>query len=296
VALGVAGIAREKNKVFVGSGAGTSVLPGAQCSPNTVHWTYDTWALGNSLGQAIVGEGGKKWFFLTADYAFGKDLEKSAADAVTAAGGQVVGAARHPIATADFSSFLLQAQASGADVVGFANAGDDLGTSLKQAAEFGLAKNQRLAALIFNITNIPGIGLKNVQELELVTGYYWDLNDDTRAFAKRFQERHPRKNMPNDMQAGIYAATIHYLKAVVRLKSAADGRAVVETMKALPTDDPIFGKGSIRADGRKLHNMYLFEVKSPAESSGPWDCYKLRRTIPPEEVFRSLAARGCSLV
>lgn len=296
VALSVSSIVREKNKVLIGSGAGTSQLTGEACSPNTVHWTYDTWALGHGLGKALVAQGAKRWFFVTADYAFGKDLEKNAAEEVVAGGGQVLGAARHPIGTSDFSSFLVQARASGADVVAFANAGGDLSNALKQASEFGLSRNQRLAGLIANVNNIQGLGLPATQGLLIVTGYYWDLDDDTRGFARRFAERHPNRNMPNDMQAGVYSAVIHYLKAVETLRSAADGRAVVEAMKAMPTEDPIFGKGSIRPDGRKLHPMYLLETKRPEKSKGAWDYFKPVRTIPAEEAWRPLREGNCPLV
>jgi len=296
VALAVAQLCRDKNKVLIGSGAGSAELTGKSCSPNTVHWTYDTWQLGNSYGNALMQAGARRWFFITADYAFGKDLEASCANAVKAAGGEVVGAARHPIATADFSSFLLQAQSSGADVVAFCNAGDDMNNAIKQAAEFGLAPKQKLVGLIFNITNVPGLGLRACQGLEAITSFYWDLNDGTRAFSRRFQERHPRRNMPNDMQAGVYAATLHYLKAVKQAGSAADGKAVVDAMKAIPTDDPLFGKGSIRADGRKLHPMYLFEVKAVADSKGPWDAFRLVRAISAQDSFRPLAQGNCPLV
>jgi branched-chain amino acid transport system substrate-binding protein len=294
VALAVNQIVRERNRVFLASGAGTAALTGAQCSPNTIHWTYDTWALGNSLGRAIVGQGGRRWFFITADYAFGHDLEQRAADAVRAAGGEVVGAVRHPLGTSDFSSFLLQAQASGADVVGFANAGGDLSTSLKQASEFGLGRQQRLAGLIFNVNNVPGLGLETTRGIQLVTGYYWDLNADTRAFAERFARRHPQGNYPNDMQAGVYSAVMHYLKAVDALGQSADGRAVVDRMKATPTDDPIFGRGTIRADGRKLHPMYLLETKAPSESRGGWDFFRKVAEIPADQAWRPLAEGGCS--
>ncbi|GGC74600.1 ABC transporter substrate-binding protein [Chelatococcus reniformis] len=296
IALGVAGLARDKNKVFIGSGAGTADLTGKACSPNTVHWTYDTWALGHSLAKALVAQGGKSWFFITADYAFGKDLEKNAAEEVLTQGGKVLGNARHPIGTADFSSFVLQAQQSGAEVIGIANAGDDTTNTIKQAAEFGIEKKQRLAGLILNINSVPAIGLPAMQGAYLVTGYYWDLNDGTRAFAKRFEERHPRHNAPNDMQAGVYSAVTHYLKAVAKLKSAADGRAVVAQMKALPTDDPIFGKGSVREDGRKLHPMYLLVTKTPAESKRKWDYLRTVATIPADQAFRPLADGGCPLV
>ena len=294
VALAVIGITKDKNKVFIGSGAGSSVITGAQCTPNTVHWTYDTWSLGHSLGKALVAEGGKTWFFITADYAFGKDLEKSASDAVEAAGGKVLGVARHPLNTADFSSYLLQAQASGADVVAFANAGGDTNNSIKQAAEFGLGAKQRLAGLILNVTNIPGLGMAAVQNVKIVTGFYWDRTDDSRAFAKRFSALHPRKAQPNDMHAGMYAATLHLMKAYAQVKSAADGKALVDAMKAMPTDDPLFGKGSIRVDGRKLHPMYLLATKTVAESKSDWDSFNVVRTIAVEDAWRPLAEGGCA--
>ncbi|KMO34715.1 ABC transporter permease [Methylobacterium variabile] len=296
VALAVSNLAREKNKVFIGSGAGTAELTGKQCSPNTVHWTYDTWSLGHALAKALVQQGGKSWYFLTADYTFGKDLEGAAAEEVKANGGSLKGASRHPIGTSDFSSFLLQAQASGADVIGLANAGDDTSNALKQAAEFGIAPAQRLAGLILNITNMPALGLKATQGVYIVTPYYWDLNDGTRAFAARYAARHPRRAMPNDMQAGIYSAVEHYLKAVSTVKESGDGRAVVAAMKAMPTDDPIFGQGRIREDGRKLHPMYLLVTKTPAESKGGWDYFKPVRTVPAEEAWRPLAEGGCPLV
>ncbi|BCM83033.1 ABC transporter substrate-binding protein [Methylobacterium indicum] len=296
VALAVANLAREKNKVFIGSGAGTAELTGKQCSPNTVHWTYDTWSLGHALAKALVQQGGKSWYFLTADYTFGKDLEGSATEEVKAMGGSVKGAARHPLGTADFSSFLLQAQGSGADVIGLANAGDDTSNALKQAAEFGIAPAQRLAGLILNITNMPALGLEATQGVYIVTPYYWDLNDGTRAFAARYAARHPRHAMPNDMQAGVYSAVEHYLKALATVTDAGDGRSVVAAMKAMPTDDPIFGQGRIREDGRKLHPMYLLETKTPAESKGGWDYFKPVRTVPAEEAWRPLAEGGCPLV
>ncbi|MBK3400241.1 MULTISPECIES: ABC transporter substrate-binding protein [Methylobacterium] len=296
VALAVANLAREKNKVFIGSGAGTAELTGKQCSPNTVHWTYDTWSLGHALAKALVQQGGKSWYFLTADYTFGKDLEGSAAEEVKAMGGSVKGGSRHPLGTSDFSSFLLQAQASGADVIGLANAGDDTSNALKQAAEFGIAPGQRLAGLILNITNMPALGLKATQGVYIVTPYYWNLDDGTRAFAARYAARHPRHAMPNDMQAGVYSAVEHYLKSLGTVKDAGDGRSVVAAMKAMPTDDPIFGKGRIREDGRKLHPMYLLETKTPAESKGSWDYFKPVRTVPAEEAWRPLAEGGCPLV
>ena len=296
IALGVATLAREKNKVLVGSGAGTAELTGRQCSPNTVHWTYDTWALGHGLARALVADGGKRWFFLTADYAFGKDLEGSAADEVKALGGTVLGSARHPLGTSDYSSFLIQAQSSGADVIGLANAGDDMSNSIKQAAEFGISGKQRLAGLILNVTNMPALGLAATQGVFILTPYYWDLNDGSRGFAERFMKRHPHGNAPNDMQAGVYSAVLHYLKAVTRTGDAQDGRAVVAAMKALPTEDPIFGPGAIRPDGRKTHPMYLMTTKAPAESKGKWDVYRLVRTIPADQAWRPLAEGNCPMV
>ena len=296
VALAVNELARDMNKVLIGSGAGSAVLTGARCTPNTVHWTYDTWAYGHSLGRAIIAQGGKTWFFITADYAFGHDLEKQAADEVTASGGRVLGAVRHPIGASDFSSFLLQAQASGAEIVAFANAGGDLTNSLKQAAEFGLTGGkQKLVGLIFGITNIPALGLKATAGLQSIAPFYWDFNEGTRAWSRKFQERHPKKMMPNDMHAGVYASVLHYLKAVDRVGSAQDGKAIVAAMKAMATDDPLFGKGEIRIDGRKLHPMYLLEVKKPEESKSDWDYLKVVATIPPERAFRPLEAGGCPL-
>ncbi|MFD1627177.1 ABC transporter substrate-binding protein [Azospirillum griseum] len=296
IALAVAGMARDQNRVFIASGAGTSELTGKSCTPNSVHWTYDTWAQGHSMGQILAAQGGKRWYFITADYAFGKDLEKNAAEAVTAAGGTVLGSARHPLGTSDFSSFLLQAQASGADVIGLANAGADTVNALKQAAEFGIGGQQRVAALILNIVGMPGVGLAASQGVSVVSAYYWDRNDNSREFAKRFSARHPRGNVPNDMQAGVYSAVLHYLKAVESLKSAADGRAVVAAMKAMPTDDPLFGPGSVRADGRKLHPLYLLTTKPVKDSRGGWDFFTVTGTIPPEQAWRPLADGGCPLV
>jgi branched-chain amino acid transport system substrate-binding protein len=295
VALAVAGLVRDKNKVFIGSGAGTSLLTGAQCTPNNVHWTYDTYAQGHSIAKAIMKRGGRTWFFVTADYAFGHDLEKQAADEVTREGGKVLGAVRHPLGNSDFSSFLLRAQSSGAQVVAFANAGGDLINSLKQAAEFNLGAKQMLTGLIFDLNGVPPLGLQSAQGLLAIDPFYWDMNEGTRAWSRRFQARHPQRNMPNDMQAGVYAGTLHYLKAVDKLGSPSDGREVVATMKSMPTDDPLFGRGSIRRDGRKMHPMYLFEVKRPNESRGPWDFYKLIETIPAEQAFRPLAEGGCRL-
>ena len=295
VALAVSELTRDKNKVFVASGAGTSLLTGERCSPNTVQWTYDTYAQGHSIARAILNRGGKTWFFVTADYAFGHDLEKQAADEVAKGGGKVLGSVRHPLGQSDFSSYLLRAQASGAGVVAFANAGGDLINCLKQAAEFKLAPKQLLTGLIFDVNGVQPLGLQAAQGLLAIDPFYWDMNEGTRSWSRRFQELHPQKNMPNDMQAGVYASTLHYLKAVDKVGSASDGRAVVAAMKSIPTDDPLFGKGTIRQDGRKMHPMYLFEVKRPDESKGPWDYYKLLSTIPAEQAFRPLGEGGCKL-
>ena len=296
VALAVLAVANEKNKAVIGSGAGSSVMTGPKCSRNFVHWTYDTYAWGTGLGKAVTEAGGKSWYFITADYAFGKDLETNCAAAVTASGGKVLGAVRHPINTSDFSSFLLEAQSSGADVVAFANAGGDTNTCFKQAHEFGLGAKQRLAGLTLNVTNIPSLGLNVVDGAMMCTAFYWDENDGARAFAKRFQAVHPKKMMPNDMHAGMYAATEHLMKAMAKLKSAKDGVKLVDEMKAIPTDDPLFGKGVIREDGRKMHPMYLYKAKSPAESKYDWDYFALVSTIKPEDAFRPLDKGGCPFV
>lgn len=295
IALAVAELAREKNKVFIGSGAGTSELTGPRCTPNTVHWTYDTYALGHSLGRAVVQQGGRRWFILTADYAFGYDLEQRMADAVRAAGGQVLGTVRHPLGTTDYSSFLVRARSSGADVLGLANAGGDTTTSLKQASEFGLPRTMKMAGPIVNINVIQPIGLEDTQGLLAPIPFYWDMSDGSREFSRRFAARHPRRLMPNDMQAGCYAATLHYLKAIAEGADPSDGRAVVAAMKAMPTEDPLFGQGTIRADGRKIHPMHLWQVKAPAESRGEWDYFKHVATVPGDEAFRSLADGRCPL-
>jgi branched-chain amino acid transport system substrate-binding protein len=295
VALAVNEVVREKNKVFLASGPATSDLTGAKCSPNTVHWTYDTWALANGTGKAIVKSGGTTWFFLTADYAFGHALERDTSAVVEANGGKVLGKVRHPLNTNDFSSFLLQAQSSKAKIVGLANAGGDTINSIKQAAEFGIVKGgQNLAGLLVFITDVNSLGLQTAQGLIMTEAWYWDMTDANRAFAKKFSAA-LGGHYPTMVQAGVYAAVLHYLKAVEALKSDADGKAVVDKMKELPTDDPLFGKGLIRADGRKIHDMYLFEVKKPEESKHPWDYYKLRATIPAAEAFRPLKDGGCVL-
>jgi branched-chain amino acid transport system substrate-binding protein len=296
VALAVNQITREKNKVFVDSAGGTSDLTGIACTPNTIHWAYDTWALGNGTGGALVKQGGDTWFFITADYAFGHALERDTANVVTKTGGKVIGQARHPLSTSDFSSFLLQAQSSRAKVIGLANAGTDTVNSIKQAAEFGITQGgQKLAGLLIFINDVHALGLKVAQGLVLTESFYWDQNEETRAFSKRFAARFGGK-MPTMAQAGVYAGVLHYLKAIEVLKDPKDGAKVVAKMKEMPTDDPLFGKGVIRIDGRKIHPMYLFEVKTPQESKGEWDLYKLIATIPAEQAFRPLNEGGCPLV
>jgi branched-chain amino acid transport system substrate-binding protein len=295
VALAVNGIAREKNKILINSGGGTSDLTGSQCSPNTVHWTYDTWALANGTGGAMVKRGGNTWFFVTADYAFGHALERDTAALVTKAGGKIVGTVRHPFPGQDFASFLLQAQSSGAKVIGLANAGGDFTNTMKQAAEFGIVQGgQSLAGLLVFITDVHSLGLQVAQGLVMTEAFYWDQNDQTRAWSKRFADRNGGK-MPTMVHAGVYAGALHYLKAVEALKSK-DTAQVIAKMKEMPTDDPLFGKGMIRQDGRKIHDMYLFEVKKPAESKGPWDLYKQLATIPADQAFRPLNEGGCPLV
>jgi branched-chain amino acid transport system substrate-binding protein len=295
VALAVNQITRDKGKAFISSGAATADLSGKACSPNTIHWTYDTWMLANGTGSAIVKTGGDTWFFLTADYAFGHALERDTEAVVLKNGGKVLGKVRHPFPGQDFSSFLLQAQSSKAKIIGLANAGGDTINSIKQASEFGIVKGgQNLAGLLVFITDIHALGLPTAQGLILTETFYWDLNDQTRAWSKRFAAANNNKQ-PSMVQAGVYSSVLHYLKAVEALKSD-DGTKVIAKMKELPTDDPLFGKGSVRADGRKLHPAYLFEVKKPAESKGPYDYYKVRATIPADQAFRPIADGGCALV
>src|SRR6267154_1462693 len=264
VALAVNEIVRQKNKVLIGSGAGSAELTGSKCSPNTVHWTYDTWSYGHSLAKAVVQRGGKTWFFITADYAFGHDLERQATDQVLKDGGKVVGG--------------------------------DTTNSMKQAAEFGLPAKQSIVALIFGINNVPALGLKASQGALTVNPFYWDMNEGTRAWSQRFRKRAHNAAMPNDMQAGVYASVLHFLKAVDKAGGAGDGRTVVAAMKAMTTDDPLFGKGRIREDGRKIHPMYLLQVKSPEESKGDWDYFKIVASIPAEQAFRPLNEGNCPLV
>ena len=295
VALAINQITKDKGKAFLVSGAATSDLSGKSCSPNTIHWTYDTWMLANGTGNAIVKTGGDTWFFLTADYAFGHALERDTEAAVIKAGGKVLSKVRHPFPSADFSSFLLQAQASKAKIIGLANAGADTTNAIKQAAEFGIVKSgQNLAGLLVFITDVHGLGLEKAQGLIFTESWYWDLNDQTRAFAKRFAAGNGGK-YPSMVHAGVYSAVTHYLKAVAALKSD-DGTKVIAKMKEMPTDDPLFGKGMVRADGRKVHPAYLVEVKKPSESKGPYDYYKIRATIPAEQAFRPMAEGDCPLV
>jgi len=296
VALAVAKVTADKNKVFIDSGAATSDLTGKSCTPNTVHWTYDTWSLANGTGKEVVRAGGKTWFFLTADYAFGKALERDTSEVVVANGGKVLGDAIHPLNTQDFSSFLLQAQSSKAQVIGLANAGGDTINSIKAAAEFGIVSGgQKMAGLLVFLSDVHSLGLKTAQGLQLTNAFYWDRDAKTRAWSDKFASRNGGKK-PTMVQAGVYAGVTHYLKAVKALKSDADGKAVVEEMKKMPTDDPLFGKGTIRADGRKIHPMYLYEVKKPSESKGPWDYYKLIKEVPGEQAFRPMDQGDCSLV
>jgi len=295
VALAVSQITKDKNKVFLASGPGSSDLTGKACTPNTVHFTYDTWMLANGTGTAITKQGGNSWFFITADYAFGHALQRDTTAAVEKAGGKVLGSVNVPLNTQDFSSFLLQAQASKAKVIGLANAGGDTTNSIKQAAEFGIVKGgQELAGLLVFITDVHALGLPTAQGLTFTTTFYWDMNDQTRAFSKRFAPQ-DKGIHPTMVHAGVYASLLHYLKAVEALKSD-DGTKVVAKMKEMPTDDPLFGKGTIRVDGRKIHQAYLMEVKKPSESKYPWDYYKVRATIPADQAFRPLADGGCSLV
>ena len=301
VALAVNGIVREKNKAYINSTGASSDLTGSQCSPNTVHWTYDTYMLARGTGGAMVRAGGDTWFFITADYAFGHALERDTAEFVRQAGGRVLGSVRTPFpGTTDFSSFLVQAQASRAKVIGLANAGGDTINSIKQAAEFGITRRGvKLAGLLVFITDVHSLGLQTAQGLVLTESFYWDLNDRTRAFTTRVRPNMPNNAPPTMAQAGCYAGALHYLKAVKDMGVAAakaDGGAAIARMKAMPTDDDAFGAGSIRVDGRKIHPVYLFEVKAPNESRGAWDYYKVLQTVPAEEAFRPLAAGGCALV
>ncbi|MBX9647058.1 MAG: ABC transporter substrate-binding protein [Xanthobacteraceae bacterium] len=298
VALAVNNVVKEKNSVMINSGAASSDLTNAQCTPNTVHWTYDTYMLAHSTGAALVKAGGDTWYFLTADYAFGAALERDTTAVVLASGGKVIGGVKHPLNSSDFSSFLLQAQASKAKIIGMANAGGDTTNTIKQAAEFGIvAGGQKLAGLLLFISDVHSLGLNVAQGLNLSATFYWDMNDQTRAFSKRFSDRMKTKAMPTMVQAGVYSGLLHYFKALEALGgNPHDGAKEVAKMKELPTDDALFGKGSIQPNGRALHPAYLFEVKKPSESKGPWDYYKLIGTTPGDQAFRPLSESACPLL
>ncbi len=298
VALAVNNVAREKNRAYINTGAATGDLTGAQCTPCTIHWSYDTYMLARSTGGAMVAAGGDSWYFVTADYVFGQQLQRDATHFVTASGGKVTGASLYPFpGTTDFSSFLISAQSSGAKVLGLCNAGADTVNSIKQAAEFGLTRKMKIAALLMYINDVHGLGLEAAQGLYLTESFYWDMNDRTRAFTKRIQARMPATT-PNMTTAGNYAGTLHFLKAVQDLGIGAksDGAAVVARMKAMPTDDDAFGKASIRADGLALVPAYLFQVKTPAESKYPWDYFNLVATTPADQAWKPLSEGGCPLV
>jgi branched-chain amino acid transport system substrate-binding protein len=294
VALPISALTREKNKIHINSGGGTSDLTGVACSPNTVHWTYDTYSLSNVAGKAMVKRGEDTWFFITADYAFGMALERDAANVVKENGGKVLGDVRHPLNSSDFSSFLLQAQASKAKVIGLANAGGDTTNALKQAAEFGITDaGQKMIALLQEITDTHSLGIKATHGLIVTDAFYWDMNDETRAFSKRFNEK--VGHMPTMIQAGLYSATMHYLKAIEAIGTD-DSLKVMAQMRATPVNDFFAKNGKIRIDGRMVHDMYLFEVKKPEESKGEWDLYKLLATVPGDEAFRPLDKGNCPLV
>ncbi|MBI3700750.1 MAG: ABC transporter substrate-binding protein [Afipia sp.] len=298
VALAVKNVVTEKNAIMINTGAASSELTNSQCSPNVIHWVYDTYMLANSTGTALVKAGGDSWFFLTADYAFGAALEKDTTAAVTKAGGKILGGVKHPLNSSDFSSFLLQAQASKAKIVGLANAGGDTTNSIKQAAEFGIVKGgQKLAGLLMFVTDVNSLGLNIAQGLNFTETFYWDMNDGTRAFSKRFSEKMKNKAMPTMVQAGVYSGLIHYFKALEAMGgNPHDGAKVVAKMKEMKTDDKLFGPGEIQITGRKITPAYLFEVKSPAESKGPWDYYKLVGTTPADQAFRPLSESACPLI
>ncbi len=300
IALAVANLVRERDKIQLASGAASSALTGPQCSTHTIHWTYDTWMFANVVGGATVRSGGDSWYFITADYAFGHQLERDTSQFVTRAGGRVMGSARYPFpGTTDFSSFLVQAQASRAKVIGLAMAAGDMQNCVKQAHEFGLTRRgAQLAGMIMFVQDIRSIGLQAAQGMVMSEVFYHDLNDRTRGLARRILRRTP-DNMPNQEHAGTYSCAVHYLKAVAEVgvaRAKASGIEVINVMKRMPTDDDAFGPGRIREDNRKIHPAYLFEVKAPAESRGPWDFYKLRATVPAEDAFRPIADGGCPLV
>jgi branched-chain amino acid transport system substrate-binding protein len=288
-------VAGDKKRVFLAVDPASSDITGKACNAYTVHWVYDTVVLANGTGSAVVKAGGDSWFFLTADYAFGHALERDVSAVVKDAGGKIVGGVRHPLNTSDFSSFMLQAQSSKAKIVGLANAGGDTINSIKAAAEFGIVKGgQKLAGLLVFVTDVHSLTLNLAQGLQLTEAFYWDRNDESRAFAKRFAARHGGK-MPTSIQAGFYTAAKAYLEQIKALGTD-DADKVMARFKSTPADDPLFGKSVIRADGRKVHDVYLFEVKKPAESKGPWDYYKLIRTIPGDQAFRPMEKGDCPLV
>ena len=297
VALAINQIARADNKVLLPSSSQSLELTAAQCSPNTVRWTIDTWATSHSLPSALMKDGGgKTWFFAHTDNAYGRDLTRNATEAVTTLGGKVVGTVAHPPGITDFSSFVVQAGSSGADVVGLANYSADLTNFLKQANEFGLMRSgKRIAAFVLDVNNVRAVGLKLTQGLYTANPFYWDRDDDTRAFAARFAPRHPMHLYVNEFTAGVYASVLHYLKAVNAVGDKSDGRAVVAKMKAMPTDDKLFGKGRVREDGSVIHPIYLYQVKPPEESKGEWDYFKLVATLPGEEAFGPMN-KACPLV
>lgn len=297
LALAISELGREKKKIVMVTSASTSELTAKACSPYTVHWTYDTYALANGTGAAVSAQGGKNWYFMTADYSFGYALQADASAVIEKNGGKVLGAVRSPLNTPDFSSYLLQAQSSKAGIIGLALGGNDVISAIKQAADFGIGRpgsQQKLVALLAFLSDVKSIGLSLGQGLLLTEAFYWDQNDGTREFSKRFAEKHSG-NMPTMVHAGVYASVLHYLKAIEAAKTK-DAAAVMAKMKEMPTDDPLFGKGEVRVDGRHIHDMYLFEVKKPEESTGEWDLYKTVATIPAAEAFRPLADGGCSLV
>ena len=299
-AFAIGDLAKQKDKVAIFTGGASADITGSHCGPNHLHWVYDTWSMPHGVDDAAVKEGAESWFFITADYAFGHSLQKDAASFVTAAGGKVLGQALAPFpGTTDFSSFLVQAKASGAKAIGLANGGNDTVNCIKQAAEFGIMKGgQKLAGLIFLIHDVHGVGLASAQGVLLTEPFYWNLNDGTREFTKRFAARFAGV-VPGSVHAGQYSGVMHYLKCAAAMgvdKAATSGRAAIQQMKATPTDDPLFGKGKVRLDGRVIHDMYLFEVKSPAQSKEAWDYYTLRRTIPADQAFRPLDQGGCALV
>ena len=296
VALAVNDVVKNLNKVYINGSAGTTRLTGDACTANTLHWTFDNFALANGTGSAVVATGGDSWFFITADYAFGHDLEAQTSAVVKAKGGKVVGGVRVPLNNADFSSFLLQAQTSKAKVIGLANAGGDTINSIKQAAEFGIVQGgQKLAGLLVFVTDVHSLGLKVAQGLQYTDSFYWDMNDDTRAWTKRFVEKMNGKQYPTMNHAGNYSGMMHFLKAIDAAQTR-DGLKIVAKLKEMPTDDVVFGKGKVREDGRHMHPMYLWQVKTPEESKAPWDYVKAVKTIPADEAWRPLADGGCPLV